>query len=160
MVGADIVIIDPKTSTKKLCDAVGGSYIRLSLVATRDQSVWFATCYWHWWADDALQTLAVRTRTTQANAGRRRSRDNDKSCRIIANEEADIDQALIDTYVLVLLQTHWHNSTPDFRPIWHFASHGRNWLSLLATISLPLERSREYSRNRVILTLIIIWLCL
>jgi conjugal transfer ATP-binding protein TraC len=31
MVGADIVIIDPENEYQKLCDAVGGSYIRLSL---------------------------------------------------------------------------------------------------------------------------------
>ena len=30
MVGADIVIIDPENEYQKLCDAVGGSYIRLS----------------------------------------------------------------------------------------------------------------------------------
>ena len=31
MIGSDIVIIDPENEYQKLCDAVGGSYIRLSL---------------------------------------------------------------------------------------------------------------------------------
>ncbi|WP_457915217.1 hypothetical protein [Candidatus Minimicrobia naudis] len=31
MVGADVVIIDPENEYQKLCDAVGGGYLRFSL---------------------------------------------------------------------------------------------------------------------------------
>lgn len=102
MVGADILIIDPENEYQKLSEAVGGSYIRLSLnsdvrvnpfdlprVIDTDE------------ADDALRAnlvtlhgllrLMLGGATLQANG-------TTNSTAMTPNEEADLDQALIDTY--------------------------------------------------------------
>lgn len=102
MVGADILIIDPENEYQKLSEAVGGSYIRLSLnsdvrvnpfdlprVIDTDE------------ADDALRAnlvtlhgllrLMLGGATLQANGAT-------NSTAMTPNEEADLDQALIDTY--------------------------------------------------------------
>lgn len=92
MLGSDIIIIDPENEYRKLCDAVGGSYIPLSLnsdvrinpfdlpkVVDSDD------------ASDALRanlvTLHGLFRLMLGGYGG-----------LSPNEEADLDQALIDTY--------------------------------------------------------------
>ncbi len=90
MMGTEIVIIDPENEYERLCDAVGGSYIRMSLNSTTrvnpfdlpqviDQDD----------ADNALRsnliTLHGLMRLMMGGA-------------LSPNEEADLDQALIDTY--------------------------------------------------------------
>lgn len=90
MMGTEIVIIDPENEYERLCDAVGGSYIRMSLSSTTrvnpfdlpqviDQDD----------ADNALRsnliTLHGLMRLMMGGA-------------LSPNEEADLDQALIDTY--------------------------------------------------------------
>ncbi|MBQ3440938.1 DUF87 domain-containing protein [Candidatus Saccharibacteria bacterium] len=97
MTGAEILIIDPENEYQKLSDAVGGSYIRLSLnsdvrinpfdlpkvVDTED-------------ANDALKanlvTLHGLFRLMLGGVG------NGGQAALTPNEEADLDQALIDTY--------------------------------------------------------------
>ena len=92
MVGTEIIIIDPENEYQKLCDAVGGAYVRLSLnsdvrinpfdlpkiVDTED-------------ANDALRanlvTLHGLFRLMLGNG-----------VGLSPTEEADLDQALIDTY--------------------------------------------------------------
>lgn len=98
MVGTDILIIDPENEYQKLSDAVGGSYIRLSLnsdvrinpfelpkvIDTED-------------ADDALRanlvTLHGLLRLMLGGATA-----NNTNVVLTPEEEADLDQALIDTY--------------------------------------------------------------
>lgn len=98
MIGSDILIIDPENEYQKLSDAVGGSYIRLSLssdvrinpfdlpkvVDTDD-------------ADDALRanlvTLHGLLRLMLGGAT-----VNNTNVVLSPEEEADLDQALIDTY--------------------------------------------------------------
>ncbi len=98
MTGADVLIIDPENEYQKLSDAVGGSYIRLSLssdvrvnpfdlpkvVDTED-------------ADDALRanlvTLHGLLRLMLGGATAQNI-----NVTLSPEEEADLDQALIDTY--------------------------------------------------------------
>ena len=113
MTGAEIIIIDPENEYQKLCDAVGGSYIRLSLnsdvrinpfdlpkvVDTED-------------ANDALRANLVtlhglfRLMLGGMNANGQMG--------LSANEEADLDQALIDTYARAGITSDplTHQSTP------------------------------------------------
>jgi type IV secretory pathway VirB4 component len=102
MIGAEVIIIDPENEYQKLSDAVGGAYIRLSLnsdvrinpfdlpkiVDTED-------------ANDSLRTNLVtlhglfRLMLGGSTAGQ----TGIPGAPILTpNEEADLDQALIDTY--------------------------------------------------------------
>jgi len=95
MMGTEILIIDPEDEYQKLCDAVGGSYIRLSLnssvrinpfdlpkvIDTED-------------ANDALRANLV----TLHGLFRLMLSGSAEQAGLTANEEADLDQALIDTY--------------------------------------------------------------
>lgn len=98
MTGSDILIIDPENEYQKLSDAVGGSYIRLSLnsdvrinpfdlpkvIDTED-------------ADDALRanlvTLHGLLRLMLGGATA-----TNTNVTLSPEQEADLDQALIDTY--------------------------------------------------------------
>ena len=117
MVGADIVIIDPENEYQKLCDAVGGSYIRLSLSSdTRINPFDLPRVIDTDEADDALRanlvTLHGLLRQMLGGAG------TGAGGQVVAGlspaEEADIDQALIDTYARVGITSDplTHNSTP------------------------------------------------
>jgi len=98
MTGADVLIIDPENEYQRLSDAVGGSYIRLSLnsdvrinpfdlpkVIDTDE------------ADDALRanlvTLHGLLRLMLGGATA-----TNTNVTLSPEEEADLDQALIDTY--------------------------------------------------------------
>ncbi|MCL1839686.1 DUF87 domain-containing protein [Candidatus Saccharibacteria bacterium] len=117
MVGSEIIIIDPENEYQKLADAVGGSYIRLSLnsdvrinpfdlprvIDTED-------------ANDALRANLVTLHGlfrlmlggTQLGPG------GVPIAGLGPNEEADLDQALIDTYARAGITSDplTHNSTP------------------------------------------------
>ena len=118
MTGAEILIIDPENEYQKLCDAVGGSYVRLSLnsdvrinpfdlpkvVDTED-------------ADDALRANLVTLHGlfrlmlggSAATPGGAQAGPT-----LTPNEEADLDQALIDTYARAGITSDplTHQSTP------------------------------------------------
>ena len=118
MVGSEVIIIDPENEYQKLSDAVGGSYIRLSLnsdvrinpfdlpkvIDTED-------------ANDALRANLVTLHglfrlmlggAQQASAG------TPAAPVLTPNEEADLDQALIDTYARAGITSDplTHQSTP------------------------------------------------
>ncbi|MBR3130983.1 DUF87 domain-containing protein [Candidatus Saccharibacteria bacterium] len=115
MIGSEIIIIDPENEYQKLCDAVGGSYIRLSLnsdvrinpfdlpkvVDTED-------------ANDALRanlvTLHGLLRLMLGGA----TINGQPAAPLTPNEEADLDQALIDTYARAGITSDplTHQSTP------------------------------------------------
>ncbi|MDO4684861.1 MAG: DUF87 domain-containing protein [Candidatus Saccharibacteria bacterium] len=114
MTGSDVLIIDPENEYQKLSDAVGGSYIRLSLssdvrvnpfdlpkvIDTED-------------ADDALRanlvTLHGLLRLMLGGATAQ-----NVNVTLSPEEEADLDQALIDTYARLGITSDplTHNSMP------------------------------------------------
>lgn len=90
MMGTEVVIIDPENEYEKLCDAVGGSYIRMSLNSTtRVNPFDLPQVLDKEDGDNALRsnliTLHGLMRLMMGGA-------------LSPNEEADLDQALIDTY--------------------------------------------------------------
>ena len=102
MVGAEVLIIDPENEYAKLCDAVGGSYIRLSLNSdVRINPFDLPKVVDSEDANDALRANLVTLHglfrlmlggVQQVNAS------GQVAPALTANEEADLDQALIDTY--------------------------------------------------------------
>ena len=112
MIGADIVIIDPENEYQKLCDAVGGSHIRLSLNSdTRINPFDLPRVIDTEEADDALRANLV---TLHGLLRQMLGGSVVGSIGLTAAEEADIDQALIDTYARVGITSDplTHNSTP------------------------------------------------
>ncbi|MBH2007666.1 DUF87 domain-containing protein [Candidatus Saccharibacteria bacterium] len=114
MTGADVIIIDPENEYQRLSDAVGGSYVRLSLssdvrinpfdlpkVIDTDE------------ADDALRanlvTLHGLLRLMLGGATA-----TNTNVTLSPEEEADLDQALIDTYARLGITSDplTHNSMP------------------------------------------------
>lgn len=114
MTGSDVIIIDPENEYQRLSDAVGGSYIRLSLssdvrinpfdlpkVIDTDE------------ADDALRanlvTLHGLLRLMLGGATA-----TNTNVTLLPEEEADLDQALIDTYARLGITSDplTHNSMP------------------------------------------------
>lgn len=90
MLGTEIVIIDPENEYEKLCDAVGGAYVRMSLNSTvRINPFDLPQVVDKEEADNALRanliTLHGLMRLMMGGA-------------LNPVEEADLDQALIDTY--------------------------------------------------------------
>lgn len=101
MTGSEIIIIDPENEYQKLADAVGGSYIRLSLNSnTRINPFDLPRVIDTDEADNALRAnlitlhglLKLMLGTTQAAA------NGVTMNALTPAEEADLDQALIDTY--------------------------------------------------------------
>lgn len=90
MLGTEIVIIDPENEYERLCDAVGGSYIRMSLDSTT--------------RINPFDLPQVADKEESANALRSVLITLHGLMRLMMGgalnpvEEADLDQALIDTY--------------------------------------------------------------
>ena len=117
MLGAEILIIDPENEYQRLCDAVGGSYVRLSLnsdvrinpfdlpkvIDTED-------------ASDALRANLVTLHGLfRLMLGGTQIGPNGQAMPALSpNEEADLDQALIDTYARAGITSDplTHQSTP------------------------------------------------
>ena len=117
MVGSDILIIDPENEYQKLCDAVGGSYIRLSLNSdTRINPFDLPRVIDTDEADDALRANLVTLHglLRQMLGGSQMTADGQTMAGLTPAEEADIDQALIDTYARVGITSDplTHNSLP------------------------------------------------
>lgn len=90
MMGTEVIIIDPENEYERLCDAVGGSYVRMSLNSTtRINPFDLPRVIDSEEADNALRanliTLHGLMRLMMGGA-------------LSPSEEADLDQALIDTY--------------------------------------------------------------
>ncbi len=117
MLGTEVIIIDPENEYQKLADAVGGAYIRLSLNSqTRINPFDLPRVIDSDEADDALRANLVTlhglfrlmlggTQTTAAGVA---------MSALTPAEEADLDQALIDTYARVGITSDplTHNSPP------------------------------------------------
>lgn len=101
MVGSDIIIIDPENEYQKLCDAVGGSYVRLSLNAdTRINPFDLPQVIDTDEADDALRANLVTLHglLRLMLGGTQMTTAGQIMAALTPAEEADLDQALIDTY--------------------------------------------------------------
>jgi conjugal transfer ATP-binding protein TraC len=117
MLGSEIIIIDPENEYQKLSDAVGGSYIRLSLnSSTRINPFDLPRVIDSDEAEDALRANLVTLHGlfrlmlggTQVGA------NGVPISALTPSEEADLDQALIDTYARVGITSDplTHNSPP------------------------------------------------
>ena len=117
MTGSDIVIIDPENEYQKLSDAVGGSYIRLSLSAdTRINPFDLPRVIDSEEADDALRANLVTLHglLRLMLGGSQMSANGQVYAALTPAEEADLDQGLIDTYARAGITSDplTHNSQP------------------------------------------------
>lgn len=117
MTGSDIIIIDPENEYQKLSDAVGGSYIRLSLSAdTRINPFDLPRVIDSDEADDALRANLVTLHglLRLMLGGSQVSANGQVYAALTPAEEADLDQGLIDTYARAGITSDplTHNSTP------------------------------------------------
>lgn len=117
MSGADILIIDPENEYQKLSDAVGGSYIRLSLSSdTRINPFDLPRVIDSDEADDALRANLVTLHglLRLMLGGSQQTAGGQLLAGLTPAEEADLDQGLIDTYARAGITSDplTHNSTP------------------------------------------------
>jgi conjugal transfer ATP-binding protein TraC len=102
MLGADILIIDPENEYQRLTDAVGGSYIRLSLNSdVRINPFDLPHAIDSDDADDALRSNLVTLHgllRLMLGGATVTSQGSTMVTGLTPNQEADLDQALIDTY--------------------------------------------------------------
>lgn len=117
MLGAEVVIIDPENEYQKLSDAVGGSYIRLSLNSnTRINPFDLPRVIDSDEAQDALRANLVTLHGLfrLMLGGTQVAANGTPMATLSPSEEADLDQALIDTYARVGITSDplTHNSPP------------------------------------------------
>ncbi len=117
MMGSDILIIDPENEYQKLCDAVGGSYIRLSLSSdTRINPFDLPKVIDKEDADDALRAnlITLHGLLRLMLGGTQLGGQGQPLSALTPAEEADLDQALIDTYARAGITSDplTHSSTP------------------------------------------------
>jgi len=104
MTGSEIIIIDPENEYQKLAEAVGGSYIRLSLNSnTRINPFDLPHVIDTDEADNSLRANLITLHgLLKLMLGGTQVAANGASMAALApSEEADLDQALIDTYARV-----------------------------------------------------------
>lgn len=117
MTGSEVIIIDPENEYQKLSEAVGGSYIRLSLNAdTRINPFDLPRVIDSDEADDALRANLVTLHGLfrLMLGGTQVSPQGIPMSALNPAEEADLDQALIDTYARAGITSDplTHNSPP------------------------------------------------
>lgn len=117
MMGTEIIIIDPENEYQKLCDAVGGSYVRLSLNSdVRINPFDLPKVIDSEDASDALRANLVTLHGLfrLMLGGTQSSPGGQTVAALSPNEEADLDQALIDTYARAGITSDplTHQSTP------------------------------------------------
>ncbi len=117
MTGSEVIIIDPENEYQKLSDAVGGSYIRLSLNSdTRINPFDLPRVIDTDEADDALRANLVTLHglLRLMLGGSQMGANGVPISALSPTEEADLDQALIDTYARVGITSDplTHNSPP------------------------------------------------
>lgn len=117
MLGTEVIIIDPENEYQKLADAVGGSYIRLSLNSqTRINPFDLPRVIDNDEASDALRANLVTLHGLfrLMLGGTQVAANGATMSALNPAEEADLDQALIDTYARVGITSDplTHNSPP------------------------------------------------
>lgn len=117
MMGRQIIIIDPEDEYNRLCEAVGGSYIYLSLNSdTYVNPFDLPSVTDSEEADNALRanliTLHGMLRLMMGST--KQEEDGSMSAGITAEEEADLDMALINTYASrgITGDPHTHTAEP------------------------------------------------
>jgi type IV secretory pathway VirB4 component len=119
MMGADIIIVDPENEYQKLADAVGGSYIHLSLNSDTRVNPFDLPRVVD--SDDGESADALRANLVTLHGllrlmlGSGQVAANGEVVNVLTpGEEADLDQALIDTYARVGITSDplTHNSPP------------------------------------------------
>jgi type IV secretory pathway VirB4 component len=116
MLGTEVIIIDPENEYQKLAEAVGGAYIRLSLNSnTRINPFDLPRVIDNDEADDALRANLVTLHGLfRLMLGGTQIANGVAVSALSPIEEADLDQALIDTYARVGITSDplTHNSPP------------------------------------------------
>jgi len=117
MMGTEIIIIDPENEYQKLCDAVGGSYVRLSLNSDVRINPFDLPKVID--SEDASAALRANLVTLHGLfrlmlGGTQSGPGGQTVAALSPNEEADLDQALIDTYARAGITSDplTHQSTP------------------------------------------------
>jgi type IV secretory pathway VirB4 component len=103
MFGTEIIVIDPENEYKELCDAVGGSYLRMSLAsATRINPFDLPRVFDQDEADNALQATIISLhgllRLMMGGATVNNSTGATSYAPLTPAEDADLDLAIINTY--------------------------------------------------------------
>jgi len=117
MMGSDVIIIDPENEYQRLAEAVGGSYIRLSLNSNvRINPFDLPRVIDNDEADDALRANLVTLHglLRLMLGGAQLAANGAMMPALNPAEEADLDQALIDTYARAGITSDplTHNSQP------------------------------------------------
>lgn len=117
MMGTEIIIIDPENEYERLCDAVGGTYIHLSLnSATRINPFDLPRVVESEDAEDALRANLITLHgLLRLMMGGAQLMPNGATLPALTPlEESDLDQALIDTYARAGITSDplTHNSQP------------------------------------------------
>ena len=119
MMGTEIIIIDPEDEYRTLCEAVGGSYLRLSLASqTRINPFDLPRVFDQEEADNALQaniiTLHGLLRLMMGGATVNTSTGSTLTSPLSPAEDADLDVAIINTYARagITKDPLTHNATP------------------------------------------------
>ena len=134
MLGAEVLIIDPENEYQRLCDAVGGSYIRLSLSSdTRINPFDLPRVIDNDDAEDALRAnlITLHGLLRLMMGGAQIAASGGTMPALSPIEEADLDQALIDTYARAGITSDplTHNSQPPtisdlYETLLHMGSTG------------------------------------
>ncbi|HEX6462246.1 MAG TPA: DUF87 domain-containing protein [Candidatus Saccharimonadales bacterium] len=117
MMGAEVIIVDPENEYQRLCEAVGGSYIRLSLSSdTRINPFDLPRVIDSDDAEDALRAnlITLHGLLRLMMGGAQLAASGSYMPALSPVEEADLDQALIDTYARAGITSDplTHNSQP------------------------------------------------
>lgn len=117
MMGTEVIIIDPENEYQRLSEAVGGSYIRLSLSSeTRINPFDLPRVIDSEDADDALRAnlITLHGLLRLMLGGAQIMANGTAVAALSPAEEADLDQALIDTYARAGITSDplTHNSPP------------------------------------------------
>lgn len=117
MLGSDIIIIDPENEYEKLAMAVGGSYVRLSITSnTRINPFDLPKVVDVDESDNPLRAnlITLRGLLKLMLGGAQTANDGTILAALNPSEEADLDQALVDTYARVGITSDplTHNSQP------------------------------------------------
>jgi conjugal transfer ATP-binding protein TraC len=134
MMGTEIIIVDPENEYQRLCDAVGGSYIHLALNSeTRINPFDLPRVIENEEAEDALRAnlITLHGLLRLMMGGAQILQNGVAMPALTPVEEADLDQALIDTYARAGITSDplTHNSTPPtvndlYETLLHMAGSG------------------------------------
>jgi conjugal transfer ATP-binding protein TraC len=119
MMGTEVIVIDPENEYKTLCEAVGGTYLRLSLAsATRINPFDLPRVFDAEEADNALQATIISLhgllRLMMGGATVNNTTGATSTTPMTPSEDADLDLAIINTYARagITKDPLTHNATP------------------------------------------------